>query len=53
MEQRDYLLREIEKTGAIIMAIRRKLFGRTDEPTISVENQAEALQDDRPEERNH
>jgi len=43
MEQRDYLLREIEKTGAIIIAIHRKLFGRTDEPVIKTENQAEAL----------
>ncbi|NLE33933.1 MAG: hypothetical protein GX622_02410 [Bacteroidales bacterium] len=45
MEQRDYLLREIEKIGAIIMAIRRKLFGGTDEPAITVENQAEALKE--------
>ncbi len=45
MEQRDYLLREIEKIGAIIMAIRGKLFGGTDEPAISVENQAEALRE--------
>lgn len=45
MEQRDYLLREIEKIGAIIMVIRRKLFGGTDEPAITVENQAEALKE--------
>lgn len=45
MEQRDYILREIEKIGAIIMAIRQKLFGGTDEPAISVENQAEALKE--------
>lgn len=45
MEQRDYLLREIEKIGAIIMAIRQRLFGGTDEPAISVENQADALKE--------
>ncbi|MBK7732928.1 MAG: hypothetical protein IPI37_09265 [Bacteroidales bacterium] len=45
MEQRDYLLREIEKIGAIIIAIHRKLFGGTDEPAITVENQAEALKE--------
>ncbi len=43
MEQKDYLLREIEKVGAIIRAIRQKLFGGTDELAISVNNQAEAL----------
>jgi len=45
MEQRDYLLREIEKVGAIIRAIRQKLFGGTDEPALSVGNQAEALKE--------
>jgi len=30
MEQRDYILREIEKIGLILTAIRRKLFGGKD-----------------------
>jgi len=30
MEQRDYILREIEKIGLILTAIRRKLFGGRD-----------------------
>jgi hypothetical protein len=45
MEQRDYILREIEKIGTIIRAIRQKLFGGTDEPAISVDTQAEALKE--------
>lgn len=45
MEQKDYLLREIEKIGDIIRAIRQKLFGGTDELAISVSNQAEALKE--------
>lgn len=45
MEQRDYLLREIEKMGAVISAIRQKLFGGTDELAISVENQAIILKE--------
>jgi hypothetical protein len=43
MEQRDFLLREIEKMGAIIGTIRQKLFGGTDELSISVESRAEVL----------
>ncbi|MHC1732199.1 MAG: hypothetical protein AB9888_09280 [Bacteroidales bacterium] len=43
MEQRDFILREIEKMGAIIGAIRQKLFGGTDELSISRENRAEVL----------
>ncbi len=45
MEQKDYLLREIEKIGAIIRIIRQKLFGGTDELAISVANKAEALKE--------
>ena len=45
MEQKDYLLREIEKIGDIIRAIRQKLFGGTDDLAISVANQAEALKE--------
>lgn len=45
MEQRDYLLREIEKIGTVIRAIRQKLFGGTDELAISVDNQAGVLKE--------
>ena len=45
MELRDYLLREIEKIGTVIRAIRQKLFGGTDELAISVDNQAEVLKE--------
>jgi hypothetical protein len=45
MEQKDFLLREIEKIGAIIRMIRQKLFGGTDELAISVANQTEALKE--------
>lgn len=45
MEQKDYLLREIEKIGAIIIAVRRKLFGGTDDPALSLETPAETLRE--------
>lgn len=45
MEQRDYILREIEKIGALISAIRQKIFGGTDELAISVEAPAETLKE--------
>ena len=45
MEQRDYILREIEKIGAIIMAIRQRLFGGTEDPAVSVEAPSEALKE--------
>jgi hypothetical protein len=45
MEQRDFLLREIEKMGAIIRIIRQKLFGGTDELAISVANQTKTLKE--------
>lgn len=45
MEQRDYLLREIEKIGTVIRAIRQKLFGGTDELAISVEMKEETLRE--------
>ena len=45
MEQRDYLLREIEKMGMVISAIRQKLFGGTDELAISAESQAVTLKE--------
>ncbi len=45
MEIRDYLLREIEKIGTVIRAIRQKLFGGTDELAISVDSQAGVLKE--------
>jgi hypothetical protein len=44
MVQRDYILREIEKIGAIISAIRQKLFGGkggNENLAITIENQVE------------
>ena len=41
MQQRDYLLREIEKIGAIIQTIRQKLLGGTDKLSINIEQQVE------------
>lgn len=37
MEQKDFLLREIEKIGSIIRAIRQKLFGGNDSLAITME----------------
>ncbi|MBN2666699.1 MAG: hypothetical protein JXR67_09325 [Bacteroidales bacterium] len=37
MEQKDYLLREIEKIGRIMMAIRQKLFGGNESLAITLE----------------
>ena len=45
MEQRDYILREIEKIGMVIRAIRQKLFGSPDDLAITVDNQAEILRE--------
>lgn len=42
MEQKDYILREIEKIGVIMRAILQKLFGRKDNLAISIEQQIEA-----------
>jgi hypothetical protein len=39
MEQRDYLLREIEKIGAIMSAIRQRLFGGKGNLAITLEQQ--------------
>lgn len=39
MEQRDYILREIEKIGAIIRAISQRLLGGTDRHAISIEKE--------------
>lgn len=40
MQQRDFLLREIEKFGAIISVIRQIFFdGKDDNPAIAIEKQ--------------
>lgn len=41
MEQRDYLLREIEKIGAMFSRIRQMLFGGKDNLAITLEQQFE------------
>jgi hypothetical protein len=41
MEQKDYLLREIEKIGLIVSAIRQKIFGGKGNLAITLENQIE------------
>lgn len=39
MEQKDYILREIEKIGLIIKLIRQKLFFSKENLSLSIENQ--------------
>lgn len=41
MEQRDYILREIEKLGLILRAIREKIFGGNDRSAIIIEKQVD------------
>ena len=41
MEQRDYILREIEKIGLVLSAIRQKVFGGRDQLAISIEKEAD------------
>lgn len=41
IEQKDYLLREIEKLGAIIISIRQKLFGGKGKTALSLDKQIE------------
>ena len=41
MMQRDYILREIEKIGAIINAFRQKIFGGSENLAITLEKQIE------------
>jgi hypothetical protein len=43
MEQRDYLLREIEKIGMIMSAIRQKVFGGKDNLSITIEQEMGVL----------
>ena len=45
MEQKDYILREIEKIGLIIRAIRQMIFGGRDPLAISPEKQMEETKD--------
>ncbi len=45
MEQKDYLLREIEKIGRIMRAIRAKLFGGNDNLAITLEKVTEDLKE--------
>lgn len=45
MEQRDYILREIEKIGAVISAIRHKLFGGADNTALSVDAPEEVFRE--------
>jgi len=41
MEQRDFILREIERLGQVLSAIRQKLFGGKDRLAISVEKEVD------------
>jgi len=41
MVQRDYILREIEKMGAVMTAIRHKLFGGKENLSLTLEMQVE------------
>ncbi len=41
MERKDYLLREIEKIGQIISAIRQKLFGGRDQLATTIEREVD------------
>lgn len=41
MEQKDYILREIEKMGMVLRAILNKFMGNTDNPAIQIEKQFE------------
>ena len=43
MEQKDYVLREIEKIGTILNAIRQKIFGGKYNPAITLEMQIENI----------
>jgi|ERR1035437_744312 hypothetical protein len=45
MEQKDYLMREVEKIGMIISAIGQKIFGGKGDTTITVEKQMKEAKD--------
>ena len=41
MEQKDFLMREIERLGQVLSAIRQKIFGGNDRLAISVEKEVD------------
>lgn len=41
MEQKDYILREIEKIGLLLSALRHRLFGGKDNLAINIEKQTD------------
>jgi len=43
MEQKDYMLREIEKIGLILNSIRQKLFGGSDNLSLTTQEQFQTL----------
>jgi hypothetical protein len=45
MVQRDYILREIQKFGTILSAVRQMLFGGNENLAITLENQVETVQE--------
>lgn len=45
MEQKDYILREIEKIGLILIAIKQKLFGGKENLAITIDKQMEETKD--------
>src|ERR1035437_218874 len=45
MEQKDYLMREVEKIGLIISAIRQKIFGGKGNTAITLEKQIKDAKD--------
>jgi len=46
MEQRDYIMREIEKIGALLRAIRRRLFGGKRSSEMSLNDQFESAREE-------
>jgi hypothetical protein len=45
MTQRDFILKEIEKIGAMVNAIRQKIFGGKDNTPITLETQIESAKE--------
>lgn len=45
MEQKDYILREIEKIALILQAIRQKFLGGNDNSSIKIENNIQQTKD--------
>jgi len=46
MEQRDYIMREIEKIGALLRAIRRRLFGGKRSEELDLNDQFESAREE-------